>query len=284
MAKHSILNLIDEKLEANQEDGRRGHLGGSLIGTKCLRALYFTHRWYVTEKHDGKLLRLFNRGHLEEFRFVEWLRLIGISITDADPISGGQIRISDCRGHFGGSLDGEMTNVPNIEEFGLTLDSTVLAEFKTHGLKSFTELVKRGVKIAKPEHFAQCQVYMHKRGIKLALYMGINKNTDEIHCEWIHYDSLQGAGLIAKAFDIVFWPRDGSLPPRITNNPSWYECRFCKAKKVCHYGAVPAKSCRSCESSFPVEEGEWYCNEYNVDIPLEQQRLGCDKYKAYEAN
>lgn len=75
---HPVVRAINDKLEKDQEDGRRNHLGASLIGRKCRRELWYSFRWATDTKHKGRMLRLFNRGHREEDRFVDWLRQVGV--------------------------------------------------------------------------------------------------------------------------------------------------------------------------------------------------------------
>ncbi len=349
MTKHTIIDLIDKRLESDQEDGKRGHLGGSLIGRPCERELYYSFRWATStvnsdehtgdhiDGHHGRLLRLFNRGHLEEDRFNSWLRSIGIVVREFDitehlifGVKSGkldvvstdklkkynmdnwedvtlnpffwelakkrglefkkpeQFRILDVDGHFGGSLDAIMTNVPGIEQFGLKPTDEVLGEFKTHGLKSFNKIAgtrprydqpregAAGVKFAKPEHWAQMQTYMHKRGIKLALYMAICKDDDDLYFEWVEYDAMAGAAQIGKARDII---HADAIPVRMSDSPSDWRCKFCDHYQTCHMGAPLAKSCRTCISSKPIAEGQWHCSHWDSVIPLEHQKTGCANYQ-----
>jgi len=44
--------------EAQSGDGFRPHLGASLIGKDCERALWFDFRWTTVRRHPGRLLRL----------------------------------------------------------------------------------------------------------------------------------------------------------------------------------------------------------------------------------
>lgn len=224
------------------------------------------------------MVRLFTRGHLEEARFVEYLQKIGVRVLDHDPETGDQWRIKDVDGHFGGSLDGIAYGLPEIEispGVFLCADDPVLLEFKTHGQKSFDTLVKDGLQKAKPEHFAQMQTYMLKRGIKVGLYMAVNKNTDELKLIWVQLVPTIGAAMLGKARDVIVGP---SPPPRISNNPSWFRCRFCDFRPVCHLGERKLKGCRTCSFSKPVEGGEWHCARWQAVIPLEAQKAGCDHY------
>lgn len=278
---HPVLAAINAALERSQEDGMRQHLGASVIGRECDREIWYSFRWATKIRFPGRQLRLFNRGHREEERFVGWLRAAGIIVHEIDPATGKQWRISAVNGHFGGSLDGIARNVPGVEQYGLTMDQEILLEFKTHGDKSFTKLVAEGVRKSKPEHFTQMQTYMHKRGLKLALYLAINKNTDEIHAEFVEYLPGQGEIAIERATHII--PLEHP-PRRISEDPSWFKCRFCDHKKICHFREPPQRNCRTCIFSKPVEGGQWHCSKWNDVIPYEHQKIGCREYTALVEN
>ena len=71
--------------EAQASSGFRAHLGASLIGKDCERALWFDFRWTTVHRHPGRLLRLFETGQLEEARLVRNLRSIGATVLEVDP-------------------------------------------------------------------------------------------------------------------------------------------------------------------------------------------------------
>ena len=75
-----IAKDIDEYCVKTYDKGHRNHLGASLIGDKCSRKLWYIFRWCFREKTDGRKQRLFNRGHREEDRFIEWLEGIGAKV------------------------------------------------------------------------------------------------------------------------------------------------------------------------------------------------------------
>ena len=97
--------------EADASDGFRSHLGASLIGKECERALWYDFRWVTRSKHPGRLLRLFETGQLEEARMVLNLRRTGATVLEVDPETGRQFRVQAHGGHFGGSLDGLAINL-----------------------------------------------------------------------------------------------------------------------------------------------------------------------------
>lgn len=78
--KHDIDAWCVQKFD----DGPRAHLGASVIGRECARELWYGFRWAHYKRHDGRMLRLFQRGHLEEGRIIEYLEGIGATVEYVD--------------------------------------------------------------------------------------------------------------------------------------------------------------------------------------------------------
>ena len=81
---YQISNDIDEFCKTSYDDGFRSHLGASMIGRECSRELWYSFRWVKPSSFNGRMLRLFNRGHREEERFIEWLEGIGAKVWADD--------------------------------------------------------------------------------------------------------------------------------------------------------------------------------------------------------
>ena len=160
--------------EAAADTGYRAHLGASLIGTECERAIWYSFRWATRAQHTGRLLRLFDTGNLAEARFVADLRRIGVTVLDLDPATGRQWNLRDASGHFGGSMDAVAIGLPEAPA------TWHVCEFKTHSAKSFTKLKAEGVAASKPLHWAQMQAYMQLAGLDRAFYLAVGKDTDEL--------------------------------------------------------------------------------------------------------
>lgn len=257
----------------------RSHMGASGIGDECPRKIWYNFRWAKKPSFDGRMLRLFNRGHLEEARFIALLLMIGAQVYQQDE-NGNQFRISDAGGHFGGSGDGIVYGIPDLPP-----GAPALCEFKTSGENPFKKLVKEGVRNAKFEHFVQMQVYMRKMGIPIALYMAVNKNTDEIHAELVPLDIEVADQFIERGSKIVFYP---TSPDRISNSPGWWACRFCDFLDICHKEGEPEKNCRTCSYGVPEEDGTWKCHNTNRDniistdaLTKEQQYEGCNLWEKH---
>jgi hypothetical protein len=81
-----IQTQIDNYCQQTLGDDFRTHLGASEIGHECSRYLYLKFRWFFKEETNGRQQRLFERGHLEELRFVRWFEGIGFKIqTKTEP-------------------------------------------------------------------------------------------------------------------------------------------------------------------------------------------------------
>lgn len=269
---------------ATESDPYRTHLGASVLGQPCDRALAFSWLWAThgvpprgkkgedPVNAHGRMLRLWNRGHLEEGRLIALLLMIGVQVYQQDA-NGKQFRIYDFGGHFAGSCDGVAVGVPDLPP-GIPC----LTEYKTHKEESFDKLVSDGVKASKPEHYVQMQTYMGKLGLQYALYVASNKNTDEIYCEIVVYDGATDAAYLQRAHDIIFAVQ---LPNRINGaSPSYFQCKYmCDHKAVCFHTMPPSRNCRTCANSTPLPEGGWVCKATGELLDKAAQIAGCGQYQ-----
>lgn len=259
-------SLIDAHHEAHQEPPRP-HLGASLLGHYCERNLWLTFRWVKPERFSGRILRLFRRGQNEESIIISDLRAIGI---DVKTTNGSQDRV-DFGNHVSGSMDGiALSGVPEAPK------SQHVLEFKTHSKKSFDDLEKNGLEKSKPQHFAQCQVYMLGSKIDRALYVAVCKDDDRYYFERVKLDKALAQKYVDKGHRLVSEP---NLPPPISEDSTWYQCRICSHHKFCHASALPEVNCRTCAHSTPLPDSTWRCERHDADaIPVDFQRTGCDNH------
>lgn len=271
------------------EDGHRSHLGASMIGQECARAIWYNWRWVTKSKFGGRILRLFNRGHLEEARFIALFLMIGCRVFQQDE-HGNQFRISHAEGHYGGSGDGVILDLPELPS-----GTAALGEFKTHGETSFVELAGKlpdwrkhledpqrhpftgkGVREAKFEHYVQMQQYMRKMGLPISIYVAVNKNTDDIYMELVTLNSEIADQFLDRGENLVWLSEP---PARISETPGFWKCRFCDHKPVCHMDAPPDRNCRTCPHSYPAKNKEWRCRlRGDMVLSKELQLTGCDQY------
>lgn len=234
----------------SDDEGFRTHLGASVIGDECERKVWYGFRWATKPMFEGRLLRLFNRGHLEEARFIALMLTIGCEVYQQDE-HGKQFRISDHGGHFGGSLDSKLIGIPDLPP-----GTVALGEYKTHNDKSFQNVKANGVREAKPEHYTQMQIYMRKQMLSYGVYFAVNKNDDEIWAEVVPIDHTHADGQIARAGKIIFMQ---TAPAKLSKSPGFFKCKWCDHRPVCHLSAPPARNCRTCQHAIPLEDGRWSC-------------------------
>lgn len=289
-----VLPHIGDAYRAN--DGWfRSHLGASLIGTKCARAIWYGWRWTTKIRFPARILRLFNRGHLEEGRIIALLLMIGSRVVQQDE-NGKQFTITHAQGHFGGSGDGVVINLPDLLQ-----GQPALLEFKTHGEKSFHKLAGKdwqeyydamragktahftgeGVRLAKPEHYVQMQCYLRKMGLACALYVASNKNTDALYMEIVTLDIETADAYLDRGEKIIFMDEP---PKRLSQTPSYWECKFCDHRLLCHNlpGAQVEVNCRTCAFSIPGKEKTWVCTKHDAQITDEIMVVGCSDYARKE--
>lgn len=268
---NSTVAKIFAAYEATADDGHRPHLGASIIGHNCERNLWLTFRWAKKKRFPGRMLRLFQTGQLEEPRIVRDLRSIGVEVHATAP-DGAQWRVADIGEHFGGSMDAAAVGVPEAPK------AWHVVEMKTHNQKSFDDLVKRRVQAAKPQHYAQMQVYMGLTGMERALYVAVCKNTDDLYVERVEFDTVEFARLRARADRVI----NAEEPPmRVSNDPSWYECKMCHFSPICHGTELPEVNCRTCAHSTPELDGRarWSCADHEQDLEFNEQRTGCERHR-----
>ena len=249
-------------------------MGASGIGDRCARKIWYGFRWSDKPKFEARLLRLFNRGHLEEARFIALLLMIGVKVYQQDE-TGGQFRIKDADGYFGGSGDGIAIGVPD-----LPANESALCEFKTSADKPFQKVVKEGVREAKFEHYVQMQIYMRKMGIGNALYMVVNKNNDDLYAEIVPINITVADQFIDRGSQLVATDKP---PQRISESASWFECKFCAYLPICHGDKKVEATCRSCVHVCKPGDGVWACaNTMGGYEPLNQheQLAACPNYEA----
>lgn len=283
-----VISYIGDAYSPNNEP-HRPHLGASVLGQECGRAVWYNFRWATKPAFSGRMIRLFNRGHLEEARFIACLLSIGVNVYQQDE-NGKQFRISFANGHAGGSGDGIGVGVPDLDK-----NLACLLEFKTHSEKSFIELAGKledwrsfrsgkkkftgaGVRAAKFEHYVQMQLYMRKMGLACALYCAVSKNTDDMYMELIALDTSVADMFLDRGERLVWSP---TPPKRINESPGYWKCRFCDHRPVCHLGAQPDINCRTCAFSEPCKDkpGAWYCNKHHKFLDRKEQLRGCGDWE-----
>ena len=270
-AEQQIINRVYAAIQKEKADTDLylGRLGSSFIGEECIRQIWLDWRGFAREQFEGRMLRLFETGHLQEARIVEDLRRAGFAVWDKRE-DGRQYEYTDESGHFITKVDGIIKDVPESEK-------PHVLEIKTHNKNSFSGLLKKGVQEAKPLHYAQVQISMALGGFTRALYVAVCKDDEQFYVERVREDKEAQAKLQQK---IIKLTEARLRPAGVSDDGSSFGCKFCSMKAVCTKEAEPLRHCRTCSMCTPGAEGKWVCELNKDTLSIDRQRLGCEHWDA----
>ena len=214
----------------NQRQQPRDYLGGSRVGEPCARKLVYEISHTAKDPgrdFDGGILRIFDAGHQFETLSIRWLRQAGFDLRDRG-VDGEQFGFVAAGGRLRGHADGVIVAGPDV---GIRWPA--LFEHKFLGAKSWSDLVKRGLRQSKPVYFAQVQLYMAYFNLEVALLTALNRDSLALHHEVVPFDPAEAQRLSDRAVDILQAAAAGELPPRIAVNADFYLCRFCPYATRC---------------------------------------------------
>lgn len=246
---------------AKKQKPRRGYLGASILGDECERKLWLEFRWAMPpERHEGRMVRLFETGDVEEERLIADLRAIGHEIT------GQQKESTLFGGHFACHIDG-------------IVDGKRLLELKTANERHFADLKKKRVRKAEPKHYTQAQMGMAGEKLKETLYLVKGKNDDDLYDEAIPFDSAHYDESVTKAERIIF---ADTPPERIAETGDYPPCSWCHLRTQCFQSRLapvkPEFNCRTCLHSTPERNGTWSCAKHSKVLSRAEQDAACDSH------
>ena len=229
--------LIDSHLQdKDAETPQRDYLGASRLGVTCSRALQYEYTHTPRDKpFSGKTLRIFEMGHALEEMALRWLRGAGFDIStrqENDEPFGFSVADGRIRGH----VDGIIYAAPPETD----IRYPALWECKSMNAKSWKQTVDKGVRVAKPVYAVQIalyQAYMEEQfpGISRnpALFTAVNKDTSEIYHELVPFDAALAQEASDRGVNILRATQVTEILLRISNDPEYFECRFCDWKERC---------------------------------------------------
>jgi len=208
-------------VKAREAEPPRRYIGASILGDPCARRVAYAWRGETGEPLEGLALRIFETGHAFERLLAEWIERAGFDLRTLDPETGEQFAFSD--GPIAGHADGIIVGGPTL---GFAFP--VLWEAKGLGNRSWSDLVKSGLRLSKPIYYGQVSLYMAYLDLAACLFTALNKNTSEIYHELVPADPAEAQRLVDLAVNIV----RGWMPPRFSAEPTRY-CTFCEYRDSC---------------------------------------------------
>ena len=227
-----VTALIDLGLQcARAQQPVRRYLGASRLGVACERALQFEFAHAPVDygrDTDGRMLRIFARGHVIEDCMAEWLRGAGFELRTRDA-GGGQFGFAAAEGRLQGHADGILVGGPAGFAY------PALWENKCLGAQSWRALAKHRLAVAKPVYAAQIALYqayldLHEQP---ALFTAVNADTMEIYAELVPFDAALAQRMSDRAVKVIAATEAGELLPRAFTEPTHVECRMCAWQDRC---------------------------------------------------
>ncbi|MCG9076337.1 PD-(D/E)XK nuclease family protein [Laribacter hongkongensis] len=227
-----VTALVDLGMRmARSLQGTRQYLGASRLGAACERALQYEYAQAPVDpgrETEGRMLRIFERGHVIEDCMVTWLRGAGFDLRTRKA-DGEQFGFSALDGRLQGHVDGVIVGGP--EGFGYP----ALWENKCLGARAFRELEKSRLAVAKPIYAAQVALYqayleLHEHP---ALFTAVNADTMELYAELVPFDVELAQRMSDRALKVISATGAGELLPRSFSEPTHFECRMCPWQDRC---------------------------------------------------
>lgn len=279
------LDAIGAAMEnVNRTDPPRGYLGMSSIGEECERRLFYQFRFCFPAGggFDAKGLSNVQDGHRTEDVMAERLRMVpGVELHTVDPTSGKQFGFKDLAGHFRGHIDGAIRGILQAPKAWHIWENKASEKGPAELAKAKADVGEKAA-LAKwhPTYYAQAVLYMHY-GEMDRHYITVTGPGGRMPWTSARTNAAPevAATLIAKADRVIF---AAEPPPRLSDDPSFFKCKFCPAAQTCHTARLPAPSCRTCLHATPERDGDgrWSCAlaDAGVSIPLDVQRSGCESH------
>lgn len=251
------------------------YLGISSIGKSCLRQLWYKFRWASVGAIDNaaSVYRLDDGNRCEKVMAGRLRSVPGLDLYSVDTETGKQFGVQFLGGHLRGRVDGviegllQAPKTPHIWENKATKESEVkkLAKLKIAGEKA-------ALKAWNAVYHAAAVLYM--RGLDCSRhYMTVcSPGARSAVSVRSSADDAEAERLLAVGEAVVFADR---APPRLSQDPDYFECKWCPALAVCHGNDLGRAHCRSCMHSVVERDGGWSCARWNKSLTLREQHDGC---------
>ena len=217
-----IVSAINGAIYNRCDRKQRKYIGASSIGRQCNREIWYNFNGYEGDAPPAQIKKTFDVGTKLESLLLDYLELAGFNIV-RPTVENKHLHVKDTdvdifQGHMDGLilLKGEGPSVLEIK----TARNSSFERFKNHGLKIWSEA-----------YYAQLQSYMGMSGYEKGVLLAMNKDTSDLHHEWVYLDMLYYHELKIKALAIS---SIDEMPEKINKSPLYYVCNQCQFKRICH--------------------------------------------------
>ncbi len=206
-----LKELIDQFYLDKQKDKEQHHFYITDAG-KCARAIFFKFKNVPRKEIEANILRLFDHGdHIHQLIMKPLLSVREIHVVASE------------------------VNIPPQELVSGRADAIISTgkEMYVLDIKSMNSMIFRNLTEPKEENVAQLQLYLHYFKIPKGILLYVNKDNQELKEFIIAYDKKRALNLLASLSDLREKIDSEIIPPRLSDYPDNWQCRYCQFKEVC---------------------------------------------------
>lgn len=217
-----LSGIITKTIAESPLDDKRQYIGASSIGNKCDRAIWYGYKGAESSKPPPSLKTTFDIGKRLESLLLDYMDESGLIIVRPTP-ENNYLFLQD-------------SEVPifqgHCDAIVITKEARpAIVEIKTANTSSFSSFKSKGLLVWRESYYAQIQAYMGMSGYRRGVLLAIDKNTSELHHEWVDYDDIYYHQLRYKARAIA---QCEEPPEKLNKNPIFYACNQCAYRRTCH--------------------------------------------------
>lgn len=212
---------------------RRNYIGASSIGRDCARALWYEFNGFPRQPRKADLIWAAEDGHRSEDLIASRLRKVrGITLWTHDD-NGEQYGFSLLNDKYQGHADGVILGLPQSPK------TPHVWENKAKNDKDFATFAKikaeRGEKETlerwNEQYYVQAQVMMHHFNLTRHYLTVCTPGGRHINSCRTEYKAEVALKALDRAMKLI---EAKAEPPRISDKPDFFKCKWCEFKDVCH--------------------------------------------------
>ncbi len=216
-----ITAIITKAIAESPQDAPRHYIGASSIGKACARAIWYGFVGAECTKPSPSLRTTFEIGKRLEGLVLDYMEAAGLLLIRATE-ENNYLYLEDKEVPiFQGHCDAILNDKGRCS----------IVEIKTANTASFSRFKKHGLRTWSPTYYAQLHAYLGMSGLERGVIIALDKNTSELHHEWVEYDDIFYHELKMRALAISVI---GEPPEKINRNPIFLTCNQCQYRKICH--------------------------------------------------
>jgi hypothetical protein len=217
-----ISQIITKTIAESPPDDKRRYIGASGIGNKCSRAIWYGYMGAEAQQPPPSLKTTFDIGKRLEGLLLDYMDEAGLNVV-RPTAENNYLFLKDKEVPvFQGHCDALLI---------LKDQAPAIVEIKTANTASFSSFKSKGLMVWRESYYAQIQAYLGMKGYSKGVLLAIDKNTSELHHEWVVYDDIYYHQLRAKALSIF---NSVEPPEKLNKNPIFYVCNTCAYRRTCH--------------------------------------------------